>query len=150
MMSQNQDLIFEEPKSNHIQAIVNIHNSNVRSQNDFFQFSYYPRQSLEVNFIDRILSSVIVRISIGCGVRYHDSRIACLPKRPSIGPPYTGNLGWECCTFGRELCVAAEGCDRISPKYFALPSTNNRRLPSPKLAKCLETESDRELEEFAY
>lgn len=39
--------------------------------------------------------------------------------------------------------------DRISPKYFLLPTANDRPLPSPELAKYLETESDGELEEFA-
>ncbi|MFB2922624.1 DEAD/DEAH box helicase [Aerosakkonema funiforme] len=52
-----------------------------------------------------------------------------------------------------EIGIAATAIDRISdrisPQYFALPTANNQPLPSPELAKYLETESDRELEEFA-
>ncbi|ODG99905.1 helicase [Nostoc sp. KVJ20] len=39
---------------------------------------------------------------------------------------------------------------RISPKYFALPTTNNQPLPSPELTKYLEIELTDSYEEFQY
>jgi SNF2 family DNA or RNA helicase len=39
---------------------------------------------------------------------------------------------------------------RISPKYFALPTTNNQPLPSPELIKYLEVEIPEDYEEFQY
>jgi hypothetical protein len=39
---------------------------------------------------------------------------------------------------------------RISPKYFALPTANNQPLPSPELSKYLEAEIPEDYEEFAY
>ncbi len=39
---------------------------------------------------------------------------------------------------------------RISPKYFALPTTNNQPLPSPELIKYLEVEIFEDYEEFRY
>lgn len=41
-------------------------------------------------------------------------------------------------------------CQRISPKYFALPTTNNQPLPSPELTKYLEIELTDSYEEFQY
>ncbi|TVP60877.1 MAG: DEAD/DEAH box helicase [Nodularia sp. (in: Bacteria)] len=38
----------------------------------------------------------------------------------------------------------------ISPKYFALPTTNNQPLPSPELIKYLEVEIPEDYEEFQY
>lgn len=53
-----------------------------------------------------------------------------------------------------EIGIAATAINRISnqisSKYFALPTANHQPLPSPELAKYLETESDLELEEFVY
>ena len=40
--------------------------------------------------------------------------------------------------------------DRISPKYFALPTANNQPLPSPELIKYLEIEIPEEYEGFQY
>ena len=39
---------------------------------------------------------------------------------------------------------------QISPKYFALPTANSQLLPSPELAKYLETETETEPSEFTY
>ncbi|MFB2891698.1 DEAD/DEAH box helicase [Aerosakkonemataceae cyanobacterium BLCC-F50] len=39
---------------------------------------------------------------------------------------------------------------QISPKYFALPTVNSQPLPSPELAKYLETEIETEPTEFTY
>ncbi|MFB2839821.1 hypothetical protein [Floridanema evergladense] len=39
---------------------------------------------------------------------------------------------------------------QISPKYFALPTVNSQPLPSPELAKYLETEIETEPSEFTY
>lgn len=39
---------------------------------------------------------------------------------------------------------------RISPKYFALPTANNQPLPSPELIKYLEIETPEEYDEFQY
>lgn len=39
---------------------------------------------------------------------------------------------------------------RISPKYFALPTTNNQPLPSPELTKYLEIELTDSYEKFQY
>ncbi|MBH8551908.1 DEAD/DEAH box helicase [Nostocaceae cyanobacterium CENA357] len=39
---------------------------------------------------------------------------------------------------------------RISPKYFALPTINNQPLPSPELIKYLEVEIPEDYEEFQY
>lgn len=39
---------------------------------------------------------------------------------------------------------------QISPKYFALPTANSQPLPSPELAKYLETEIETEPSEFTY
>ncbi|MBW4675187.1 MAG: DEAD/DEAH box helicase [Desmonostoc geniculatum HA4340-LM1] len=41
-------------------------------------------------------------------------------------------------------------CLTISPKYFALPTTNNQPLPSPELTKYLEIELTDSYEEFQY
>ena len=41
-------------------------------------------------------------------------------------------------------------CFPISPKYFALPTTNNQPLPSPELTKYLEIELADSYEEFQY
>ncbi|WP_414542067.1 DEAD/DEAH box helicase [Nostoc sp. CCY0012] len=38
----------------------------------------------------------------------------------------------------------------ISPKYFALPTTNNQPLPSPELIKYLEVEITEDYEDFQY
>lgn len=40
--------------------------------------------------------------------------------------------------------------ERISSKYFALPTANNQPLPSPELTKYLEVEVSTEYEEFQY
>ena len=40
--------------------------------------------------------------------------------------------------------------ERISPKYFALPTANNQPLPSPELTKYLEVEAAAEYEDFQY
>lgn len=40
--------------------------------------------------------------------------------------------------------------DRISPKYFALPTANNHPLPSPELIKYLEIDLPEEYEGFQY
>ncbi len=40
--------------------------------------------------------------------------------------------------------------ERISPKYFALPTSNNQPLPSPELTKYLEEEIPAEYDEFKY
>ncbi|MEO1431748.1 MAG: DEAD/DEAH box helicase [Cyanobacteria bacterium J06633_8] len=40
--------------------------------------------------------------------------------------------------------------ERISPKYFALPTANNQPLPSPELTKYLEAEVTTEYEDFQY
>jgi len=40
--------------------------------------------------------------------------------------------------------------DRISTKYFALPTASDRPLPSPELARYLETDLDTDNEGFAY
>jgi hypothetical protein len=40
--------------------------------------------------------------------------------------------------------------ERISPKYFALPTANNQPLPSPELIKYLEIEIPEEYEGFQY
>ncbi|BAY48421.1 putative helicase [Scytonema sp. HK-05] len=45
---------------------------------------------------------------------------------------------------------AATLSDRISPKYFALPTANNQPLPSPELIKYLEIEIPEEYEGFQY
>ncbi|WGV24118.1 DEAD/DEAH box helicase [Halotia branconii] len=39
---------------------------------------------------------------------------------------------------------------RISPKYFALPTINNQPIPSPELVKYLEVEIPEDYEEFQY
>ncbi|AFY33245.1 DEAD/DEAH box helicase [Calothrix sp. PCC 7507] len=46
--------------------------------------------------------------------------------------------------------TATQLSQRISPKYFALPTTNNQPLPSPELTKYLELEILEEYEEFQY
>lgn len=43
-----------------------------------------------------------------------------------------------------------EFVQHISPKYFALPTTNNQPLPSPELTKYLEIELTDSYEEFQY
>jgi SNF2 family DNA or RNA helicase len=40
--------------------------------------------------------------------------------------------------------------ERISPKYFVLPTVNNQPLPSPELTKYLEVETPEDYEEFQY
>ncbi|MEO0844056.1 MAG: ATP-dependent helicase, partial [Cyanobacteria bacterium J06643_5] len=40
--------------------------------------------------------------------------------------------------------------ERISSKYFALPTANNQPLPSPELTKYLEVEATTEYEDFRY
>ncbi|KST62404.1 DEAD/DEAH box helicase [Mastigocoleus testarum] len=40
--------------------------------------------------------------------------------------------------------------ERISPKYFALPTANDKPLPSPELTKYLEVEIPDEYEDFQY
>ncbi|MFN6568507.1 DEAD/DEAH box helicase [Dendronalium sp. ChiSLP03b] len=44
----------------------------------------------------------------------------------------------------------AQLSQRISPKYFALPTANNQPLPSPELIKYLEAEIPEDYEEFQY
>ncbi|MBW4644187.1 MAG: DEAD/DEAH box helicase [Goleter apudmare HA4340-LM2] len=46
--------------------------------------------------------------------------------------------------------TATQLSQRVSPKYFALPSANNQPLPSPELIKYLEIEIPEEYEEFQY
>ncbi|BAZ67481.1 putative helicase [Fischerella sp. NIES-4106] len=46
--------------------------------------------------------------------------------------------------------VAAVLTQRISPKYFVLPSINDQPLPSPELSKYLEAETPEDYEEFQY
>jgi hypothetical protein len=40
--------------------------------------------------------------------------------------------------------------ERISPKYFALPTANNQPLPSPELTRYLEVDIPEDYEEFQY
>ncbi len=56
-MSQSQDLIFEEPKSNHIQAIVNIHNSNIRSQSGSNDRGFLLAQTTEEEIFKHLTDS---------------------------------------------------------------------------------------------
>ncbi len=46
--------------------------------------------------------------------------------------------------------TATQLSQRISPKYFALPTADNQPLPSPELTKYLELEIPEEYEEFQY
>ncbi len=45
---------------------------------------------------------------------------------------------------------AGQLSDRLSPKYFALPTANNQPLPSPELTKYLEVETPEDYEGFEY
>ncbi len=76
-------------------------------------------------------------------------------RRRSKEKTHPGHLrGDDLVTFlTQELGVkenAVQLKERISPKYFALPTVNHEPLPSPELTKYLEVEVPEEYEDFQY